>query len=403
MGMGKKAERRIEKLIEKQATLAAPDAALMSIFGITNISSVAVSASEAIAVPAVNCAIRGISEAVATLGRHVEVKSGKNWKVDDNHAIAELLEGDANDWTSTTEIIRDLVAQALTQDAGGIVWVNRVEDRVAELIQYRNGVVQVDIADTGEASFKMGTRDLDPADVIHLRSPFDKCPLQMAREAIGVARVMERLAASFFSNTSRPGGVIEFPKGLGDEGLKKMKTAWRSAFEGAANAGRTPILWDGAKFVPFTFSSVDSQFLELRKFQIMEIARAFRYPPGMLYELDRVTWSNGERQGKEFLTYSLEPWLKVLEAVLTRILLPADQRRTHRIRFDRDDLTRASLTERATAISSLRAAKVLSANEGRGWIDLAGYGPEGDVYENANIATPSEPPAPPEQRIRAVA
>lgn len=402
--MAKKSGKRIAKV--KSATLAAPDAALMAIFGITNISSIAVSVEEAIAVPAVNCAIRAISEATATLPRYVMVKDGSGpLRRDDGHPVNELLNGDANGWTSTTEILRDLVAQAMTQDAGGILWVNRVDGgRVAEMIQYRNGFIVVDTdTETGEPTFKTSTGTLDPADVIHLKTPFGRCPLQMARESIGVARVMEKLAASFFSNTSRPGGVIEFPKGLGDDGLKKMKAAWRAAFEGAANAGRTPILWDGAKFVPFEFSSVDSQFLELRKFQTMEIARAFRVPPGMLYELDRVTWANGEQQGKEFLTYSLEPWLQVLEGVLSRALFTKDERKTHRIVFDRDDLTRASLTERAQAISSLRASKVLSANEGRDWIGLPGYGAEGDVYENTNINT-TEPPAPPKKPdIRAVA
>lgn len=387
--MGKKAERRIAKLETKQATLAAPDAALMAIFGITNISSVAVSPEEALAVPAVNCAIRVLSDAAAGLSRNVVVKQDDGYfKRQPDHPVGELLNGDANDWTSTTEMIRDLVAQSLTQDAGGIVWCNRVDGRVVEMINYRNGVVQVDTEDTGEPTFKINDRVLDAADVLHLRTPFDRCPLQMARESIGIARVMEKLAASFFANGTRPSGVIKFPKGLGDEGLKKMKAAWKAAHAGTENAGKTPILWDGADFVPYTFSSVDSQFTELRTFQILEIARAFRVPPQMLFELGRATWSNGEQAGREFLVYSLNPILLGLEAILTRVLFTKEERKTHRIMFDRDDLTQASLTERAQAINSLRASKVINANEGRDWIGMSPY-VGGELYENTNITTPS--------------
>lgn len=257
-------------------------------------------------------------------------------------------------------------------------------------MQYRNGVVQVDIEDTGEATFKKDSNELNPADIIHLRSPFGRCELQMARESIGIARVMEKLAASFFANGTRPSGVIKFPKNLGDDGLKKMKAAWKVAHAGSANAGKVPILWDGADFVPYTFSSVDSQFLEIRKFQTLDIARGFRVPPGMLYELDRATWSNSEQQGKEFLTYSLEPRLQVLEGILSRALFKEEEQRTHRVAFDRDDLTQASLTERSTAINSLIASETINPNTGRDWLGLQPY-VGGEKYGNRNINV--DPPA----------
>lgn len=133
-----------------------------------------------------------------------------------------------------------------------------------------------------------------------------------------------------------------------------------------------------------TLNSVDAQFLELRKFQISEIARAFRVPPSMLFELDRATWSNSEQMGREFLTYCLEPWLKALEVGLGRALLTKEERKSYRIAFDRDDLTRADLTARATAISSLISAKVLNPNEARQWLDMEPYA-GGSEFGNPHI------------------
>lgn len=118
----------------------------------------------------------------------------------------------------------------------------------------------------------------------------------------------------------------------------------------------------------------------------------------MLYDLERVTWSNGEQMGKEFLTYSLEPWLLALEAAFMRALLTPEERKSGlRIVFDRDDLTRADLGARATAYSSLISSRVYNPNELRAWDGMPPY-EGGDEFVNpaitpgaANDNKPKEP------------
>lgn len=377
---------------KKDATLANPDPAMLSLFGAGPFGSI--SRADAMTVPAVNAAIRAISEAAATLDVNVvEFQADGPEKHVADHPVARLLHGDVNEWTSGFELLRDLVATALTNDSGGIAWINRVDGKPQEIILYRPGMMAVSYADTGEPEYTINERPLDRADIIHLRSPFNQCPLSLAMRAISVSWHLESHALNLFKKGARPGGIIKFKKGLGDEGLKKMKAGWRAAFEGSDQSGNTAVLWDDADFQALTLNSTDSQFLENRKFQVLEICRAFRVPPSMLFELDRATWSNGEQMGKEFLTYCLEPWLHALESCLSRALFSIGDRQRFKIVFDRDDLTRASLTDRANAISSLRASKVLNANEGRSWIGLPPYA-GGEVYENTNI-TPAKAPAAP--------
>ncbi len=55
--------------------------------------------------------------------------------------------------------------------------------------------------------------------------------------------------------------------------IARMKAAWKAAHEGSGNAGATAVLYAGGVFNPLTFKSTDAQFLELRRFQIEEIAR----------------------------------------------------------------------------------------------------------------------------------
>lgn len=370
--------------------MAEPDAELMEIFTGVAPGGFGLMGTAALHVPAVSGAVRVLSEACATLDIFVERKDGEAWTPTEDHPAAKLLHGFVNDWLAASDFIRDLVAAALVYDAGGFAYVGRADGKPVEIIAYRQGLITVQYEETGEPRYKLNDRPLAAGDVIHLRGPFNKSPVTLAREAIGAAREMERHAANLFRKGARPAGVIQFPKdaNIGAQAIARMKASWQKAHEGGENAGSTAVLYGGGAFNALTFKSTDAEFLANRKFQILEIARAFRVPPQMLYELDRATWSNAEQMGREFLSYSLEPWLRGLEASFTRALIGADDRQTWRIRFDRDDLTRASLTERATAINSLRASEVLSADEGRDWLGLPPRTDGGgSAYENPNITT----------------
>lgn len=390
--------------LETKASLINPDDWLRDIFGVwPTATGVAVTAASALTVPAVSAAVRIISEAVASLDVQVVAIDDKRIETPQpDHPVMDLLTGDVNDWSDGFTLIRDLVSDALCRDQGGLAWVNWVNNSPVEIIRFPVGHIGVDFDQTtGEPRYRIGSTPSSTSsqNIVHVRAPFDKAPVTLAREAIGVAAVMERHAARLFANGARPGGILRTPKAIGDEGVKKMIKAWRLAHDGADNSGKTAILWDGAEWQQLTLNSVDSQFQELRLFQLQEVARAFNLPPSMIGDLSRATWSNSEQKGREFLSYCLEPWLRTVEGALRRALFQPEERKRFAIRFDRDDLTRADLTARATAISSLISSRTLNPNEARSWL---GLGPRdgGDEYANPNTGS-NQPgaaePTPPQE------
>ncbi|WP_292292621.1 phage portal protein [Mesorhizobium sp.] len=372
----------------EQKSLAQPDEDLLALLGVNVTGTAAVATSVALTVPAVAAAVKTIAEAAATLP--ITVKRCVDGVEEDvpNFSALALLTNTANPWTSGYELIRDLISQALTSDKGGLAWVNKAGGSAREIIRYDGGILDVAYASdgSGEPTYRLNGKVIPPDQIVHVRGAFSKCPLTLCAEAIGVAHVLETHVANLFTNGARPGGIIKFPQGvkIGDTALGKMRTAWQQAFGGAANTGKTALLWDGGDFLPLTFSSVDAQLLELRKFQVIEVARSFRIPPQMLFELDRATWSNSEQMAREFIRYTLMPWLRALESAFNRVLLTDEERGEYRFCFDLDDTSQADLTARATAISTLITARVLNANEGRDWLGLpprAG----GEAYENPAI------------------
>ncbi|MEF9601116.1 phage portal protein [Paracoccus sp. PXZ] len=379
----------------ERKSLASPDAALLSLFGLTETTSagIVVNQAEALKVPVVANAIQLISEAVASLDVTVKRIEGQDEVDVPDHPLLALLRDEANDWTTGFELIRQIVRDALMNDAGGLAWVNRVNGEPREIIRYRQSFLQFDLdLETGERRYRLNNQPVPARDVVHLLPPLDRCPLSLAREAIGIAVALDRHAGKLFTRGARPSGALLIPKGMQEEAVKAARAAWRLAHEGE-DQGRTAILYDGMTFEPFTFNSTDAQFLENRRFQIEEIARAFNIPAPMVGDLSRATWSNSEQKGREFLSYTLEPWLRGLEGALRRALFSDEERGNHVIRFDRDDLTRADLATRATTINSLISSRTINPNEGRQWLGLPPR-EGGNEFLNPNIsAAPAPEPA----------
>ncbi|MBC2884322.1 phage portal protein [Ochrobactrum sp. CM-21-5] len=376
-----------------ESGIVTPETWLVAHFG-GGPDDIAVTAHAALQVPAVASAVRLISEAAASLDVRVQRKVGGVWKDLPNHPAVKLLNNEANDWTSGFELTRGLLIETLTSDPGGFALVTRSSDnRPIAIRKYKPGMIQVEFSAEGDGQplYKKNGKALRSSDVIHIRNAFSRAPISHACEAIAFARGLQSYGKNLFQNGARPGGLLKTTKPIGDKGVEAMLKGWAAVFGGGQNAGKTPVLWDGTDYVQLGLSSTDAQYLENRRFQNEEIARAFRVPPTMIFDLERGTWGNAEQMGREFLTYCLEPWLRELEGAYGRALLTDDERRNHRISFDRDDLTRADLTARATAISSFMQAKAISANEARQWIDLPPR-EGGDVYENPAITVPDKAP-----------
>nr|BAT28728.1 phage lambda Ba02, DNA replication protein [Aureimonas frigidaquae] len=358
---------------------------LFELFGGGAVTDYAVTGRQALEVPAVASAISLISGSIASLGLMVERRGSDGWVSADDHPVAQLLADAPNDWSDTYSLIRDLVTSALTQNEGGLAWVNKRDGSPVEIVHYAQGSFTVDYSSDGrqEPTYKIGNREVSLGEVIHLRGPFTRCPLSLASGAIGVAAKLERHVGSLFARGARPSGILKFPGKLGADTAPRIKASWEAAHGGAGNSGRTAVLEENGDWTPLAFNSVDSETIATWQFAILEIGRHFRVPPSALYDFERQTWANMESAQKEWLA-GLEFWLRPLEGAMRRALFTAEERGSHRIRFDRDDFTAVDLTARATAINGLIASRVLNPNEGRDWLGLPPrFG--GDTYDNPHI------------------
>jgi len=341
-------------------------------------------ACDPLTVPPVKAAIETIANSAACLDLHLVERDDAAKDVD--HPALNLLRGQVNEWTSSFQLIRDLLIEAMLRDQGGLAWVNRIADKPVEIIHYRPGVITYQEEESRELLYRLSGRPVLASDVIHVRAPFGKAPVTLARRAILAAAAMETHAQKLWSNGARPGGVLEVPQNVGDDAVKRIKAGWAAAHEGTSNTGRTAILWAGTKYSQTALNSTDAQYIENRRYQMEEIARAFNMSPVMLGDLTKSSYANAWQKNREFLGITLAPWLRLVEAAFNRALLTDEERARLTFQFDIDDLSRVDLQQRATAISSLVSSRVLNPNEARTWLD-AGLAPYDGGNEFANPHT----------------
>jgi HK97 family phage portal protein len=205
-------------------------------------------------------------------------------------------------------------------------------------------------------------------------------PIEMAKNAVGMAMATEEYGAKFFANGAQPQGVLEHPGTVKDP--SKLRETWQSTFGGSSNSNKIAVLEEGLKYVPIAISPEQAQFLETRKFQLNEIARIFRIPPHMIGDLEKSSFSNIEQQSLEFVKYTLDPWIIRWEQSLQRSLFTQQEKKQYFFKFSVDGLLRGDYKSRMEGFAIARQNGWMSTDDIREFEDMDKLpeGMGGDLY-----------------------
>lgn len=359
------------KIESKGFTLTSPEA--FQLFGGLPVrSGMTVNSATALRVPAVAAAVGMIAEACGNLPFKLHDRDTREAQKD--HAAYALIHGEANPWTSAEEMREQLTRDALLTGHGFAQVVRNSEGQPQELHRIDPGAVSIETDAYGEPSYKIrlqGGADtiLPYTEVLHISTLDGISPIAHAKEAIGLALAAEQHLANWFGRSGRPGGYLATDEKLGAEEAQNILKAFQAGHTGEAS-GRPAIFDKGVKYHPVATSNTDAEFYRNRIEQIREIARAFRIPPSMIFELERGTWSNVEQMAQQFLTMTLRPWLKRWQAAYARVLLSSEDRRAFYVEAETKDLLTVDFAAQATAYSQYVAMRAMTPNEVRGGLNL---------------------------------
>ena len=366
----------------------------------TSIAGKPVTERTAMQMTAVYACVRILAESIAGLPLHLYRYKGNGKEKAIDHPLYVLLHDEPNP-EMTSFVFREALmshlllwgnayAQVIRDGKGQVTSLypllpNRMtvdRDEHGRLYyRYQRGSDEA----TEEKKAKQETVILQPSDVLHIPGlGFDGLvgysPIAISKNAIGLAMAAEEYGSKFFANGAAPAGVLETPTLIKD--VSKLRDSWNEAYGGSRNAGKVAILEQGVTFKPISMSPQDSQLIETRKYQLDEIARIFRIPPHMIGDLEKATFSNIENQSREFVTYTLGPWMARWEQGLNRaLLLPSEKGRLY-VKFNVDGLLRGDYKSRMEGYSIGIQNGFMSPNDVRAleeW-DLIPAEKGGDTY-----------------------
>jgi len=222
-------------------------------------------------------------------------------------------------------------------------------------------------------------------------------PITAMREALGLAMTTQEHASRFFSNGAQPGIVLMAPLGTTKDQMDRIRDEINKNHGGVANSNKPFVAYGGLAPTVIPLNNADSQFLESRRFDVEEIARAYRVPPHLIGATDKTTsWGTGiEQQTRAFLDFSIGDRLVRMEQEFNLALLSkADRDAGIYCKFDTAELTKGTALERAQAYQIHRNIGTMSVNdvrEAEGMNDLPdNIGDRYDLPFNGNGGTNAE-------------
>jgi HK97 family phage portal protein len=352
--------------------------------------------------PVYGC-IKVIAESIAPLPLHLYSDDQGARERELDHPVANVLERAANEYMTAFDFRLKMMENALLW---GNAYAAITRDRqgcVRELWPIPSEMMAVELnldtlapvyryTDAGNHQHVLGARDILHIKTLGHRYYLGSSPIMMNRGAIALAIAMEQHASRIFGRAARPAGVLKTQKVLSPEAIAQLRMQLDST-HGGKNSAQSLVLEEGMDWQQMSMDSVSSQFFELRKWQLSEVARIFRIPLILLQDYEKTSQNNTETLGRQFVSMTLQPWLTNWEQAISLSLLSPDESRQYYPRFDLSDFTRADTLSRYQAWVAGVTNGLLSPNEVRSWENLPPYEGGDEFHRPLNTGKAAGTPA----------
>ena len=189
---------------------------------------------------------------------------------------------------------------------------------------------------------------VEPRDMIHiLNFSYDGhigvSTLTHARQTLGIATDSEAHASGFFKAGGNMAGILTVEgTRLSEEQRAQIYKKWEErANPVTGKPNGIVVLEQHQKYQPISISPKDSQLLESRQFNVVDICRFFSVSPVKAFDLSKSSYSTVEATNLEFLTDTVAAVITKIELEVNRkLFLPSDWRKI-RAEFNTSALLRA--------------------------------------------------------------
>ena len=182
--------------------------------------------------------------------------------------------------------------------------------------------------------------------------------LSLMNRTLKGAGYAEVTALNLFENNGQsPRGILTVESQLSPKQRDDIKSNWVSNL----SSNGVCVLQGNMRYQSLSATANDQQLLESRKFHQEQICQFMGVPPELLGMKEP---KNIEELTNQFLTFTLQPIITLIEEEFTRKLF-APSEKNFRIDLDENSMLRMSKSAQAAFFSSMTERGILSVNEAR--------------------------------------
>lgn len=324
----------------------------------------------AMALSSVYRAVELISDNIAILPIKLKNVDKEHIAEVEEHNLLNIFNNRTHNVMSHFTLIKMLI-QSVLLNGNGFAYLHRDNKGNVINIEYVNSndiVINYDRF-TQKLSYTITTirQKVEPINVIHLiKNSYDgvngKSVISFAHRSINNANNAENQSINFYQSGCNLAGVLTVQGQLNDQQKDQIRSSWNQAY--SANGAGLAVLQGNMTYQPIQINAKDSQLLESRQYNVNDIARFFGINPILLGENNGVSLGSMEQIQQQFISYTLQPYITMIEEEFNRKLLKPSEYNL-KIELDTTALIKTDKTATANYYSTLLDKGVMCINEVR--------------------------------------
>ncbi len=278
----------------------------------------------ALNISAVYRAVELISDNIAILPIVVKNIEKDHISELEEHNILDVF-SNRNNIVSKYQFIK-LIVQSVILYGNGFAYIHRDKNGDVTNIQYLHpNDVQIHYNKNTNTlwytSTLLNNQKIEPINILHfVKNTVDgikgKSVISYANRSIQNANYTENQALSFFNSGCNLAGILTVQGQLNDQQKEQIRSSWNQAY--SANGSGLAVLQGNMSYQPLQVSATDAQLIESRNYNVGDIARFFGVHPTLLGD---GSIGDIEQAQQQFISYTLQPYIVMIEEELNRKLL----------------------------------------------------------------------------------
>lgn len=271
-----------------------------------------------------------ISDAVAMLPIKIRKKTANHIEDIEGHPLHFIFKN----MLMTKYIFMKKLIEDVIINGNGYAYIQRGADGTPISLRYlSSGEVTVNyVKEKQQLTYKLSNVQgikgvVRPENMIHLiKNTKDGVTgvsvLSYANRSIKLANSAENSALNFFQSGCNLAGILKVNGTLSSKQRADILMSWAQAY---CNGGSgLAVLPGNMSYESTSQNAADSQLLETREFNTVDLARFFGINPVLLGDLTKTSYSSLELIQQDFILHTLNPYILMVEEEFTRKLLNDD-------------------------------------------------------------------------------